>query len=591
MVSFLIVSTSGAQVIPAPGAKLHYNEVMFEYEKVSGANQYMLQLAEDTAGNSFKNLITEQTDSSTAMMISGLDFGKKYKWRYAALNSAETPVWNGPYYFEIDMDSFIHKGIVNFDVTKNDTGNRGLIVIDATHTIVDRDGKLVWYMANVNWFFKFSTRSVSKGGVQIVYKDMAVKPEILDMRVTPAGTITCLKDSFAIDCDLNSNIIWQAPNDGRVSGIGGEGYNHDFKRLPNGNYMVLGNEAWRQLPVYTDTLKMKRKYPYRKIYNGNEYAEVESGTIIEYDRNGKVVWSWSSHNYLDSDALKPIPRNPAFEYQLRPHINAFSIDKDYQFVYAGFRDLSRIVKIEKSTGKVVDSWGSPALSGGAMHPVAFHLQHDANVLDNGNIAVFNSNDYPNRDSVSNVMLVSQRPKDSGRVIWQYNCELDSEKRREARNGGNVDQLKNGNYLVCMGNSDRIFEITKDKKIVWQGEIKMRDDNGINYAHRLYRAHYISSLYPCYFVFDNDADTIHKKASNLHVHIFNKGSEGDAYQVKVLTSSGLLIKQFTTAMLPANQSIVLPVGPLKHLGKGERVEINIRSITNPDFERSRWVVVN
>jgi hypothetical protein len=580
-----------AQLVPLPGAKLNYNQVMFEYDKVKGAGFYIVQVAEGASPSAFNSPVAEQKDSATATMISNLQFGKKYQWRYAGITDGQKSEWHGPYYFEILKDSLLEKKLFKLVVTKNDSAENagGLVLIDAMHSIIDRSGNLVWYLPDVNWRFGLLPPTKTVNGIQITAKSMVFTPVIFDLRLTPFGTITCLVDSDVAERDLNGHVLWRAPNDSKVSGLGGEGYNHDFKRLPNGRYMVLGNELWHKLPPqYSDTAVGKKRFNDRQFFNGQEYARVESGTVIEYDRQGNVVWSWNSYNYLEYDPFRPKIRNQHIEYPLKAHINAFSVDKKNEFVYVGFRDISRIIKVEKSTGKVIDSWGLRLYFGGANHPVGLHQQHDANILDNGNIAVFNSNDYPGTDSIPAAVIISQQPEDSNKIIWQFDCYLDSAERSKTRNGGNVDQLKNGNLLVCTGTSDRIFEVTKNKKVVWQAELRGVTKDSVVYVHRLYRAHYASSLYPCYFVFETDRDTVSKKMPGFNIRVFNKGSESDAYEVKI--GSGSFIKQFTTDTILPNRSATYSISPDKNLNKSNQIEVDISSQTNPDFVKKRRVIV-
>jgi hypothetical protein len=569
------------QILPQPGAKLTYNQIMFECGKVKGATFYLFQITEDKSGASFDHYLLQQKDSSTATLIGNLQFGKKYQWRYAGIKEGQTPEWKGPYHFEIIADSLLDSSLVRMIITQNDTiaNAGGLIVNDCTHTIMDRNGKLVWYLDKVDWHILFKK------------KNLELKPQILDLRLTPFGTITYLADSIPMECDLGGNKLWKAPNDGKVSGSASESYNHDFKRLANGHYLVLGNELWRKLPKYRDTLTIQRKYPVRKVIDGSEFAQVEFGTIIEYDKNGKIVWSWNSQNYFDSDMLKPRIVAPQQDFELKAHINAVSIDSKNQFIYVGFRNISRIVKIEKKTGKVIDSWGLQAPSGGAKNSVLLHQQHDANILDDGTIAVLNSNDYPGSDSFARVVVFSTQPADDGKVVWSFDCDFDSLDRHATRNGGNVDRLKNGNLLVCMGNMNRIFEVTPAKKIVWNSAIKVKGRTGDIYYHRLYRAHYISSLYPCYFTFQTDLDTLKEKDLRFNVKIFNKGSESDSYQVKISSAHGTFSKQFTTATVGSNRSLTLEIKPDKPFAAGDKLIIEISSKTNSDFDRKDVLLVS
>ena len=563
---------------------------MFEYPLVKGADNYLLQIAED-GPSPFSKVVVEQRDSATATFISNLQFGKRYRWRYTGIKDTKQLGWNGLYYFEITEDSFIHRQIIALTVSLNDSNANagGLIINDCTHTIVDRTGKVVWYLPKVNWFFTHTGHTQTIGGVTTAIKNVDIKPGIFDLRLNLFGTITELEDSVAFERGLDGTILWKAPNDNKVSGIGGEAYNHDFKRLPNGHYMLLGNQLLRKVPTETfDTVYRKRRFEDREFIDGQEYSKVECGTVIEYDKQKNVVWSWNSHDYLQEDPLKPKLRNHKIEFPLKPHINAFSIDKDYRFVYVSFRDLSRIVKIEKSTGKVIDSWGFRQPNGGANHEVCMHLQHDANILSDGSIAVFNSNDYPKFDTLPTVLLISQKPADSGKVIWQYTCQLDTLERFISRNGGNVDELKNGNLLVCTGTVDRIFEITRDKKIVWQANIKSNKYDNENYGHRLYRAHYLSSLYPCYFTCQTDKDTITTKASTFNIKIFNKGSEADSYNIQL--SSGKYLQQVSTQNVSSNHSALVKINSGKHLQKGNLLDVIVTSQTNPYFQRKIQLII-
>jgi len=569
------------QVIPQPGAKLNYTQVMFEYEKVSGSGYYLIQITEDTSGASFERNVLEKSDSATATLITNLQFGKKYQWRYAGVKNGQRLAWKGPYHFEILTDTLLYKNLVNLVITKNDSDANagGLILNDCTHSITDRNGNLVWFLQKVDWHLTFAK------------KNMEVKPQIFDLRLTPYGTITYLADSAPQECDLSGKKLWKAPNDNKVSGRGGEGYNHDFKRLPNGHYMVLGNETWRKLPPYNDTGVIRRKYSTRRVFDGAEFASVEFATVMEYDKKGKLVWSWNSQNYLDPDPLQPWRTNAQSDWDELAHVNAFSTDKNNEYVYVGFRNISRIVKVEKSTGKVVDSWGQQWPGGEARNKLPIHRQHDANYLDDSTLAVFNSNDYPGYDSFSRAIVFSTRHEDNGRIVWSFDCDFDSLDRHASRNGGNIDRLKNGNFLICMGNMNRIFEVTPGKKIVWAETIKTTGKIGDIYFHRLYRAHYVSSLYPCYFAFQTMEDTVQSGRPQVHIKIFNKGSESDSYHIKVSAVSGKYTQQFNTASFNPSNSATYEIQPDKPLARGDKIIVTVSSITNPDFVRSNKLEVN
>ena len=565
-----------AQINPRQGAKINYTQVMFECEKVKGADIYLFQLT-DSNDTEFNHFFLQQKDSSTATLISGLKFGTKYLWRYAGLKAGQPPVWKGPYHFEIISDQLLDYNLLTLAVTKNDsTANAGgLIINDCTHSIIDRNGNMVWYLPKITWHPVMNKKMIE------------MKPQIMDMRLTPAGTVTCLVNTSATETDLDGNKLWTAPDDGQVSGSNTEFYNHNFERLPNGHYMVLGGEQWRKLPAYKDTAAVYNKYPSRKVINGHECGEVELPTIMEYDKNGHVTWSWNSESYFDPNVFD----TTLSVLERKPHVNAFSVDKKDEFVYMGFRNISRIIKIEKKTGKVVDCWGDKSTNPAPCEFVELHRQHGTNILDDGTIAVFNNNDYPDKDTFACVLFISQQPSDSSKnyIAWKFPCDFDSLDRHINRSGGNVEQLKNGNFLICTGNMNRILEVTRNKKIVWEATLTSNGKAGQMFFHRLYRSHYISSLYPCYFTFQTD-DKLKEGQSHFNIKIFNKGSESDAYNVKVYSSSGDNISNFTTAGVEANGSLKVEIKSGRPFKSIDQLVVMVTSKTNPALERQTLITI-
>lgn len=223
------------QVSPQPGAKLNYTQIMFEHGKVKGADEYLVQVDLDEAGLSFQHPVAIQKDSSTALMISGFEFGKKYVWRYTGLVKGKMLGWQGPYDFEILSAPYVNKNFCRVRVTQNDslTHAGGLIILDEARVIIDRNGNFVWYLPPDN---DGRTKPAMGRGSSVL---------INDLRVTPQGTVTLINATRAEERDLKGNILWQAPRQlnsaptvtGSVPHYGR--YNHCFKKLGNGDYMVI----------------------------------------------------------------------------------------------------------------------------------------------------------------------------------------------------------------------------------------------------------------------------------------------------------------------------------------------------------------
>ncbi len=549
-----------AQISPAPHAKLNHTQIMFEYAAVAGANQYLIQLIEDTVGSSFQHPLLQQKDSSTATLISGLHFGKKYLWRYKGNISHK---WQGPFGFEIAGDLVSAKNKFKIKIQQSDTLAKGLIVLDYARCIINRSGEPVLYLK----------------------PESEIDEEPRDFRLNKTGTITYMLSSKIAECDLNSNTLWQKNS---ASDEAQEAFHHYFKRLPNGHFMTLSSKnSWLKIPaVYLDSV-IESQYIIEQREDG-KYASVEFGTILEYNKAGEIVWSWNAESYFKADDLfAPRSTRHAITYEHGAHLNAASLDMNNEFVYAGFRNISRVIKINKKTGEVVSSWGDKMPGGEAKEGDGFfYLQHDANILNDSNIAVYNNDDFAAKDKPSSVVVFTQPIVGQPSVIsWKYDCVFDHNQSDKSYKFGNVDELPNTNFLVCMGTNGRVFEVTRNKQIVWNctlenAEQKDTDKN----AFPIYRAHYTSSLYPCYFTAQADRYTLSGKSNSFNLKIFNEGTEDDTYTITVTSTSKNFEKQLATTVVPKGKSYSFDIELNKQPVAGETVEVVVKSTTNPGFER-------
>jgi len=591
--SFLIILTnkysSIAQISPAQNAKLNYTQIMFEYEKINGAAEYMVQVSEGTIdkrdGDGFAGFYVTQKDSTTATLIQGFEFGKKYNWRYAGFVNGKATEWKGPYQFEILNDTavFKNKFRVRVNAVDSSASEQGLFLLDYAHVAVDRKGKPVWFLPSAQ------------------FKDVK-KAVVRDLRLSKAGTFTFLTDTSIYESDLNGNLLWQGPNDGKVSGEKSEFYHHDFQLLPNGHYIVLGQKySWRQIPAAESDTKYRAENT--KIEDGRKLLKIMFGTIIEYDSKGKIVWSWNSADYFkDEDVFSKesstnTPRRAGSpevaNAELFGHLNSVEQDSAAEYVYAGFRDVSRIVKIEKKTGKVVRSWGTLMPSGEASEGNGFFKnQHGSQILRNGNIATFNNNGLNDFNNASNIVVFTQ-PKQKGKseVVWQFDCKFDTITNGKSGRNGNVEELSNGNFVSCFGGINRIVEIkSKDKKVVWDAfveNVPLGAPTWMRFPQ--YRVHYASSLYPLYFTISSDKDVLDNAKEPFTITIYNEGTEPDSYVIHSKNSSE---KNVVTPVILPGKSYKIETSsslPFVNFAQG-RGEVLVSSSSNKKINRRLTIML-
>jgi hypothetical protein len=541
------------QVIPVPGSNLIHTQVMFEYPSIKNAFKYKIEISQWDSLNKISVPYIEQYDNTTATLVSNLKFGFEYRWKYHAFDNLQNTIFTSEefvFYIKNVLQVNPEYQRVRLNKANCKDSLEGLITYDLCRIIADRSGSPVCYIPDI---------------MPYVNQDIFIR----DLRISPAGTLTFLTKSEAIEMNIDGEIIWRAPNDGKVSGEDREFYHHAFCRLRNRNYLVLSNKH-QNIIVPNDTISVT----------------VEFGTIIEYDSSGNVLWKWDSQDYIKySDLFSR--RKPDNTYNVITHCNALEIDKDGRYIYLGFRDISRIIKIEKKTGEVISSYGNRMPSGDAKNANGFfRFQHSCTLLHDGNIAVFNNDSIDDPNVISSVIIFSQvdNNKISSELLWKFDCNFDTLTNGKSLRTGNVIEIPNHNLLINMGRINRTFEITKAKEIVWDSFTeKWNATEKIWEPAPQNSSSYASSLYPCYFTASvNKSFTKNGKLNNASINIFNEGTNSDAYRV-VITKNNDSDEIISQSVSPG-QSIKINI-PATSLEKVLSIKLN--SLT----DNNRYRIVN
>lgn len=603
---------------------------MFEHPAVHGADEYQIEVDINGPSKSFYRPLITHIDSATAAIIENLEFGNQYIWRYAGLKNGKNLGWIGPYTFETLSDSFVDKKSFRVRILKNDSAQNagGLIILDVPSIIIDRSGKPVWFMRKDN---EDSSAGIEPLGAESNGSASAITPvtifrdqnrQINDLQITPSGTFTFLAGLCALEADLKGRFLWMAPAANK--------YSHCFRKLTNGNYMVIDHAPYTPKinSVASVTQSDAPVIRTQSLTQGNgltaddgtkDFDSVISATqfdapvnssppltrhnglaneiIKEFDPAGNLVWQWNSESYFDSSDVRMLlntqPDTGLINKLQGGHMNAFNVDEENGFVYAGFRNLSRVVKIDKLTGKVICAWGKNATYRGSANADGFFSkQHEITLLHDGTLAVFSNFgipkmiDTPSAGQSSAVVVFSQPDgSTNSRLVWQFDCSLLDSSHFFSFRGGSVDELRSGNLLVGTGTNGRAFEITRNNHIVWYSVIEKYNQNDSSWQpFPLYKSHYTSSLYPCYFTVQISLDTLTEKVENFQLHIFNDGTENDSYQISISSATGSYKKQFTSNVLVHGKSVSFQIARDKLPADGESIKVLVKSKTNPDLVR-------
>jgi hypothetical protein len=539
-------STLNARIIPADQSTIHYTTVYFQEDFFTGSENYRILLSKDSL---FENLISTgklQASELPAFWISDLEWGQTYFWKVNAYNKTGNVIKPGKAHkFKILAITTRNFDEVKLTVNINKPGKHsaGFIAIDNARSVFDRTGKALWTIPPIEGLVDDNT-------------------QVRDLKMTKEHTFTFLAGKIPVEIDFEGQVIWKGP-DPFVLNNDTITFHHDLKKDRAGNYYVLGNKyVYRKLLSHLPE-DVIRNEDMVKITDSAVYRKTEIGLLLKFDKNNKLLWCFDFDSYIkdiDLNYKKTMSGFPNFN----SHANAFSINKQGTMAYVGFRDLSRIVKVDIKTKKIVSAYGEKFPSGEAQFcNNLFRSQHDACITNHNSILVFNNNGSRS-GGISSVIEFKDTfgPKDSI-LIWKLELGFDNLTSGKSLKGGNVAELQNSNLFVCAGELNRIFEVTRAKEIVWDAFIYSRGKKDTLWqAFPQYRASVLEKLINHHFMVRSDGFKNQENATVINYFIYNTGNFPDQYLVEVLDEKGIILKEQLTVQIEKNSSLKknLEVGP-------------------------------
>jgi hypothetical protein len=266
--------------------------------------------------------------------------------------------------------------------------------------------------------------------------------------------------------------------------------------LPDGTLLVVGREAksgrvllrfawngdllWRQrLPVHHDAEQtpsgqiLALALTTRQVELAGAKRRIRDDVLLLLDDRGEVV---DRRSMFDLFAGGPA-RNPlewvrvreqgasdifhanSVEWMARPELFGSSPLYGADHVLMSIRPQDLVAIVDWTRQGLVWSWGKGELAG----------PHDATLLDDGNVLVFDNGLGRNW---SRVVEVDPR---TDRIVWQYVADP-PEAFYTAALGGS-QRLPNGNTLIADSHAGEAFEVTREGEIVWRYLTPHKNDQG------------------------------------------------------------------------------------------------------------------
>ena len=553
-----LIQNASAQILPADNAVINFTQVMFQFNEKTGADTYVLTIIPIKDG--FMKKTKYSTHSLACLVSEGLDFGKHYEWFYEVFKKSKLIFKSETFDFTIAKSDLINPDKYRYNVTKQTPNafQNNLLFIEALGVLVNRKGQPVWYLP-------FNTDTATKA------------PQYRNLEMTSESTFTYVYFDQCYEKDIFGNVIWKAPDDGAVAEDGREHYHHDFTKLDNGSYIACSYKFDTTVNYFFDTLISRVRY----------------NTVIQYDASGKVLWSWNEKDHVSKSEIFAPYHSPDKEIA-GTHMNGFSFDKLTNSFLFSFRDNSSILRVDKKTGNTLYTlMGHQSKAG--VDSIGFDSQHSPVALNDGSVLIYNNNG--GKDSANKIrfpiLLNVIIPSKTGvaKKIWEYECKLTDHPEGLVGKEGSAFELPNKNIIVCTGGANKLFEVTRSKKVVWEmncEEYNSKDNKWIPFTN--YRSHYVSSLYPHFFTAQNLADTSEINIQKpLSIRLSNDGTDNDEYKVEMFSSN--LFKDYSTIIkIPAQQSIVKNIPLFKN--KSEKVSagtnyvvVRITSMSNPSLVKN------
>ena len=236
-----------------------------------------------------------------------------------------------------------------------------------------------------------------------------------------------------LEADWNGRVLWELRN---------PHHHHDGRLLRNGNVLLL---CAAELPDEI-AAKVKGGHSGTEV-NGKMWADY----LLEVTRSGQIVWEWRTWEHLDpADYPIPFIQNNRAEWT---HGNSVIEEPDGDLLVS-FRNISTVMKINRTSGEVVWKLGTPSVSG----------QHAPVRLPGGNILIFDNG--PTRlDQTFPFSRVIEVDPATREIVWKY--QDPNPQSFYSDRISNAQRLPNGNTLINEGMTGRFFEVTSHGEVVWE----------------------------------------------------------------------------------------------------------------------------
>ena len=222
---------------------------------------------------------------------------------------------------------------------------------------------------------------------------------------------------------------------------------HDIERLEDGRLLTLTCRD-REISLDEGTVVVRDDYLTLLDQNGQI---LEARSILDAVLRAPDRFPLQPVAPVESNGMSRMDLLHANSVEWIRHQHLFARDPLYGpgHVLVCFRHQDRMAIFDWEENTVIWAWGQDFLSG----------PHDARVLENGNILVFDNGLVRGRSRAVEIDPLTEE------VVWEYRARPPKSFFTVGR--GSAQRLPNGNTLLAESDRGRALEVTPDGQIVWE----------------------------------------------------------------------------------------------------------------------------
>jgi hypothetical protein len=241
----------------------------------------------------------------------------------------------------------------------------------------------------------------------------------------------------------NNEVLWRYPAEAH----------HDIRPAPDGRFVTLTMKN-RELPEIDPSTPVRDN---ALTFFQPGAADVENLSLHDVIAASSEVLSFQRVN-SKKDLIDLIHAN-SVRFMAHPQLESRYPMYARGNILVCMRNQDSIALLDPAQRKLVWAWGQGELEG----------PHDATVLDDGNILIF---DNGVRRKWSRVVELDPL---SGEIVWEYRAPEPTDFYTASRGG--AQRLPNRNTLITESNEGHAFEVNTDGEIVWEYFVPHLDHKG------------------------------------------------------------------------------------------------------------------